>query len=191
MSSNAVWFITGCSTGFGRALAKKALLTGAKVVVTSRNISDIKDFEKDFPENALLFALDVTDSKQIKAAVEKTKKAFGHIDVLINNAGYGLMGAVEEVPEQEIKKLFDTNVFGLLAVTREILPIMREQKSGYIINISSVSFPAYPLKPFRQRTNERTYMHDTVNKEAEEFIAKIYCDLWRFVRCRTAVPTWE
>lgn len=139
MSSQKVWFITGCSTGFGRTLAKEALLTGAKVAITARNIMSIKDFEKDFPENALLITLDVTDPKQVKAAVEETQKMFGRIDVLVNNAGYGLMGAIEEVPNDEIKKLFDTNFFGLLAVTRQVLPIMRQQKSGYIINISSIA----------------------------------------------------
>lgn len=139
MSDRHVWFITGCSTGLGRAIAKEALLAKAKVAITARDIATIQDFKNDFPKNTLLFPLDVTDAEQIKFAVAETKKIFGGIDVLVNNAGYGVTGAIEEVPLHEVRKIFDTNFFGLLAVTREILPLMRKQKSGYIFHISSIA----------------------------------------------------
>lgn len=140
MSTNhKVWFITGCSTGFGRALAEKVLASGDKAAITARKISDIKDFEERYPENALLLTLDVTKQKQIDASVTEAVKMFGRIDTLVNNAGYGILGAVEEVPVEDARKLFDTNFFGLWEVTRAVLPIMRKQKSGHIINISSVA----------------------------------------------------
>lgn len=138
MSSNKVWLITGCSSGLGRAIAKEALVSGAKVVVTARNSSDIQDFQKDFPDNALILSLDVTNQEQIKSTVEEAKKKFGRIDVLVNNAGCAIFGAVEEIPDKEVRKVFETNFFGLLELTRTVLPIMRAQKSGHIINISAV-----------------------------------------------------
>lgn len=137
--SHKVWFITGCSSGFGRALAEKVLSSGDKVVVTARKLSSIIDFEKRYPEAALILSLDVTNQKQIHAVVDEATKLFGRIDVLVNNAGYGILGAVEEVPADEGLKLFETNFFGLWEVTRSVLPIMRKQKSGHIINISSVA----------------------------------------------------
>lgn len=138
MGSNKVWLITGCSSGLGRAIAKEALVSGAKVAATAREVTDIQDFQKEFPDTVLLINMDVTNSQQIKTAVEETKKKFGRIDVLVNNAGCGMLGAIEEVPDKEVRRLFETNFFGLLEVTRVILPIMRAQKSGHIVNISAV-----------------------------------------------------
>jgi NAD(P)-dependent dehydrogenase (short-subunit alcohol dehydrogenase family) len=137
-SEPRVWFITGCSTGFGRELAKAVLARGERVVATARNVEQVQDFEESGPELARAFPLDVTDLGQVSEAVDHALDAFGRIDVLVNNAGYGSMGAVEEVHEEEIRRQFEVNVFGVLNVTRAVLPHMREMQSGHVINISSV-----------------------------------------------------
>ena len=141
-----VWFITGCSTGFGRALASLALQQGNRVVVTARKTSDIEDIVSPYPETAIAVKLDVTDKADIKASVEKAMETFGGIDVLVNNAGIGYFGAVEESEDDEVRRMFDINVFGLANMIKEVLPIMRKQRSGHIVNIASigglVSFPA-------------------------------------------------
>ena len=141
-----VWFITGCSTGFGRELAKQLLENGYKTVVTARNTEKIQDLVEINKENALALELDVTDKEQIKSAVEKAENHFGRIDVLVNNAGFGYFGAIEESVEAEVRSMFETNFWGLSAMTRAVLPKMRERRSGTIVNISSiggfVSFPA-------------------------------------------------
>lgn len=139
LSSNPVWFITGCSTGFGRVLAGLVLSRGWRAVVTARNKDRVADFAKDFPETALPLALDVTDQHQIAAAVKATEDRFGSIDVLVNNAGYGYQSTVEEGEEAEIRAMFDANVFGLFAMTRAVLPAMRRQGRGHIINITSLA----------------------------------------------------
>lgn len=133
------WFITGCSTGFGRELAKAVLERGWNATVTARDPAAIADIVADYPERALSAALDVTDKSQIAAAVGAAQSRFGRIDVLVNNAGYGYRSALEESDDEEIRRLFDTNVFGLIEVTRAVLPLMRRQRSGHIINISSVA----------------------------------------------------
>jgi len=143
---NKVWFITGCSTGFGRSLAKEILQLGYKAVVTSRKIEDVSDIVSAYPETAIALALDVTDKSQIASAVSAAIQHFGRIDVLVNNAGIGYFGAIEESEEEEVRRMFDINVFGLANVTTAILPTMRKQRSGHILNIASigglVSFPA-------------------------------------------------
>lgn len=136
MSADKVWFITGCSSGFGKEIARKALETGANVVITARDLNDLSEFKKDFPEKALLLNLDVTHSQQIKDAIAETIKQFNRIDVLVNNAGYGIVGAIEEIPEEEARKIFDTNFYASLNLIRTVLPYMRKQKSGHIVNIS-------------------------------------------------------
>ena len=137
---NKVWFITGCSSGFGKALCKQLLARGEKVVATARNTDTLKDIELlATPNQLLVLPLDVTSTIQIKEGVEKANSHFGKIDVLINNAGFGQTGALEEVSEEVVRKSFDTNVFGLIEVTRAVLPHMRSQKSGHIINLSSVA----------------------------------------------------
>jgi NAD(P)-dependent dehydrogenase (short-subunit alcohol dehydrogenase family) len=143
---NKVWLITGCSTGFGRELAKLVLELGYKAGVASRNINDIKDITENYPETALALKLDVTKEDEIKAAVEQTIKKFGQIDVLVNNAGIGYFGAIEESEEAEVRRMFEINFFGLANMTREVLPLMRKRKNGHIVNIASigglVAFPA-------------------------------------------------
>lgn len=141
-----VWFITGCSTGFGRALASHVLSIGQKVVITARNISDISNLVVGYESNALAFSLDVTKQDQIANAVNKTIERFGRIDVLVNNAGIGYFGAVEESEDDAVRKMFEINFFGLANMTRAVLPTMRKQRSGHIVNIASigglVAFPA-------------------------------------------------
>jgi NADP-dependent 3-hydroxy acid dehydrogenase YdfG len=136
-----VWFITGCSTGFGRLLCELLLEQGQSVVATARNIDQLRTLTEKakLPEQLLLLPLDVTQKTQIKTAVETAIHTFGRIDVLVNNAGYGCVGALEEVPDSEIRAVFETNVFGLFEVTRQVLPQMRKQNSGHIMNLSSVS----------------------------------------------------
>jgi NAD(P)-dependent dehydrogenase (short-subunit alcohol dehydrogenase family) len=140
-----VWFITGCSTGFGRELAKEVLQAGYKAVVTARNTKDIQDIVSAYPETAIAVKLDVTNDSDIQLAVEIALQKFNQIDVLVNNAGIGYFGAIEESDPAEVRRMFDINFFGLANMTNAVLPTMRKQKSGHIINIASigglVSFP--------------------------------------------------
>lgn len=139
------WLITGCSTGFGRALALEALAQGHHVAVASRNTKDVSDIIEKYPDLALAVALDVTNKQQITDAVKLTIEKFGCIDVLVNNAGVGYFGAVEESEDDEVRRMFDINVFGLGNMIQEVLPFMRKQKSGHILNVASIgglrSFP--------------------------------------------------
>lgn len=137
-SENRVWFITGTSTGFGRLLAEEVLKAGGKVLATARKPEQVSDLEKRFPGSAKIVTLDVTNTQQVEDAVVAAIGSFGRIDVLVNNAGYGLAGAIEEATEQEFMLVFETNVFGLIRVTRAVLPHLREQRSGHIVNLSSM-----------------------------------------------------
>ncbi|MBU9229564.1 SDR family NAD(P)-dependent oxidoreductase [Burkholderia multivorans] len=132
-----VWFITGASRGIGALIAEAALADGNAVVAAGRNVSAIVE---RLGESAALLpvALDVTDEAQARAAVQAAVERFGRIDVLVNNAGFGLLGAVEESSDKDVRRMYDTNVFGLLNVTRATLPAMRANRSGHVINISSV-----------------------------------------------------
>ena len=132
------WLITGCSTGIGREIAACALGAGHQVAVTARRPETIADIAAA-NEQAIAVALDVTDRQQIAAAVTATTGTFGGIDVLVNNAGYGYMSAVEEGEDHEVRQLFDTNYFGVVDILKAVLPIMREQRSGHVINISSMT----------------------------------------------------
>jgi len=132
------WFITGASTGFGRTLAEEVLKGGGKVVATARNRDRVADLETKYPQRAKAVALDVTDAGQVDSAVTQAFAQFGQVDVLVNNAGYGLAGAIEEVSEAEYVPMVETNVFGLLRVTRAFLPHLRKQRSGHILNLSSI-----------------------------------------------------
>lgn len=137
------WFITGASRGFGELLTKKALEAGDAVIAAARKTEGLVERFGNHP-NLLAVKLDVTNEDQAHQAVAEGIKRFGQIDILINNAGYGLLGGVEEASKEEIEPLFATNVFGLLAVTRAVLPHMRRRRSGHVINISSIGgYEAY------------------------------------------------
>jgi len=136
--THKVWFITGASKGFGYDIAKVALANGDKVVATVRKNAQDVAASLGNEANALVVTLDVTKEDQVKAGVKAAIDKFGRIDVLVNNAGYGLLAATEEASDEEVRKQYDTNVFGLLNVTRAALPFLRKQGSGHIINISSL-----------------------------------------------------
>ena len=133
------WLITGCSTGIGREIARAALEAGHSVVVTARRRETVAVVVDTFGDRAVAVALDVTDKEQIAAAVAAADDAFGGVDVLVNNAGYGYMSAVEEGDDAEVRKLFDTNYFGVVDTIKAVLPAMRVRKSGHIVNISSMT----------------------------------------------------
>ena len=148
-----VWFITGCSTGFGRELAQLVLKAGQKVVVTARKTSDILDIAAPYPETALVLPLDVTKPEEIEAAVKQANDTFGRIDVLVNNAGIGYFGAIEESEDEEIRRMFEINFFGLANMTKAALPFMRKQRSGHIINIASIAgLVGYPAVGYYNAT---------------------------------------
>lgn len=144
ITETPVWFITGCSTGFGRELAKHVLERGYRTVVTARNPDEVNDLAAK--AEALVLKLDVTDQDQIDAAIKAAENRFGHIDVLVNNAGIGYFAAVEESEEDQIRKMFEINVFGLSRMIHAVLPGMRKRRKGSIVNLSSIgglcSFPA-------------------------------------------------
>ncbi|MER2194017.1 oxidoreductase [Methylobacterium brachiatum] len=145
-NTQPVWFITGCSTGFGRELAKLVIARGWRAVVTARDRAKVADLAEGATDRVLALALDVTDASQIAQAVSETSKQFGRIDVLVNNAGYGYQSSIEEGEEDKIRAQFDANVFGLFALTRAVLPLMRAQRAGHVLNVTSVAglvgFPA-------------------------------------------------
>lgn len=137
MTQPKVWLITGTSTGFGRQLVEALRVTDAKIVATARNIEKIADWTGE--KNMLTLQLDVTNQAQIDAAIQATKAEFGRIDVLVNNAGWGYFGSVEEGEIDVARQLMETNFWGLANMTRAVLPTMRAQKSGQIFNLSSIA----------------------------------------------------
>ncbi len=140
-----VWFITGCSTGFGLELARLVLARGWRAVVTARDADRVSGLLEGAEDRALALSLDVTDAGQITHAVRQAEERFGRIDVLVNNAGYGYQASIEEGEEAEIRAQFDANVFGLFALTRAVLPGMRQRRHGHIINITSIAgFAGFP-----------------------------------------------
>lgn len=133
-----VWFITGCSTGFGRELATLLLSQGNRVVATARDVSKLTDLVDGHDDRALALSLDVTDDDAIQRAVAQAQTKFGQIDVLVNNAGYGYLAAVEEGEDAPVRAMFETNFFGLVAMTKAVLPGMRARRRGHIVNLSSI-----------------------------------------------------
>ncbi|TXS96526.1 SDR family NAD(P)-dependent oxidoreductase [Parahaliea maris] len=134
---DTVWLISGCSSGFGREIALCALGAGARVVVTARRVESVADIGESFPDTALCLPLDVTDAGQRRDAVARSIAHFGQLDVLVNNAGYGYVAAVEEGEEVAVRTMFEANFFGALYLTLEVLPHFRERGSGRILNNSS------------------------------------------------------
>jgi NAD(P)-dependent dehydrogenase (short-subunit alcohol dehydrogenase family) len=155
MATSKTWFITGASSGFGSAFAQYALQMGYNVVATARNPERLKDLVAQAPKQVLALGLDVNRPQDAQAAIAAAVQHFGQLDVLINNAGYSVVGAAEETPEHELRGLMDTNFFGAVAVTKAALPVLRKQRSGSIVNISSLGgqlsfagFSAYSASKF-------------------------------------------
>ena len=133
------WFITGASTGFGRALATAVIAHGDQVAVTAREVSKVEDFVNDHPLQAKAYALDVTQPESIKQAIAEARRDFGRLDVVVNNAGYGLIGALEECSEEQMLRNIETNLTGPLRVMRAVLPVFREQRGGHFINMGAAA----------------------------------------------------
>ncbi len=176
-NESPVWFITGCSTGFGRDLAAAILGRGWRAVVTARDADRVRDLVAGHEENALALSLDVTDARQIAAAVKAAEDRFGAIDVLVNNAGYGYQASVEEGEDAEIRAVFEANVFGLAAMTRAVLPGMRSRRRGHIVNISSVAgFIGFPGSGYYAATKHAVEgLSDALAKEVAPLGIKILC----------------
>ncbi len=175
--TSPVWFITGCSTGFGRDLARAVLARGWRAVVTARDKVRVADLVQGAEDLALALDLDVTKPEQIAAAVQAAQKQFGRIDVLVNNAGYGYQSSVEEGVEAEIRAQFDANVFGLFALTRAVLPLMRSQKRGHIINITSVAgFCGFPASGYYAASKHAVEgWADSLGREVAPLGIKVTC----------------
>ncbi|KAA9354710.1 oxidoreductase [Larkinella humicola] len=150
MSTQKVWFVTGASKGLGLSLVKQLINTGYRVAATSRNLEDLRRAVGATDDRFLPLAVDLKTESSVAEAIQKTVDQFGQIDVVVNNAGYGLLGSIEELTDEESRENFDVNVFGSLNVIRKALPYLREQKSGHIINISSIggftgAFPGFGI----------------------------------------------
>lgn len=145
-SDARVWLITGCSTGFGRELATAVLDRGQRAVVTARDPGSVRELASGYGDRAIVQQLDVTDPAEVGAAVQAADEAFGGVDVLVNNAGVGYFGAIEESDEGAVRRMFEINVFGLAAMTRAVLPGMRRRRRGHVVNVASIgglrAFPA-------------------------------------------------
>lgn len=138
ISQERVWFITGSSSGLGRALAEAVLEKGEAVVLTARKAEKVEDLASKFPDRAIVAQLDVRKPEEVREAVKQAIAYFGRIDVLVNNAGVSTIGTIEEVSDEEVRRLFETNFFGVLETLRVVLPYMRQQRSGHILNVSSI-----------------------------------------------------
>lgn len=138
MNKEKVWFVTGASKGLGLSLVKKLLANGYRVAATSRSLSDLTQAVGKTDDSFLPLAVEIVKENSVQQAIAKTLETFGRIDVVVNNAGYGLIGALEELTDAEARSNFEVNVFGSLNIIRNVMPILREQGSGHIINISSI-----------------------------------------------------
>ena len=169
------WFITGTSRGFGREWAKAALARGDRVAATARNIDTLKDLASEYGKNLLPIKLDVTDRAADFEAVKQAHAHFGRLDVVINNAGYGLFGAVEEVSEEQVRAQMETNFFGALWVSQAAIPFLREQKSGHILQVSSIggiaAFPALGMYHASKWALEA--FSDSLSQEVRQFGIKV------------------
>lgn len=142
---NKIWFITGAGRGFGHEFAKAALDRGDKVAATARDVNALEELHLECGDALLPLELDVTDRDKVFTAVAQAKETFGRLDVIVNNAGYGLFGAVDEITEQQLRDQLEVNLFGVLHVTQAVLPILREQGAGHIVQISTIGgIAAFP-----------------------------------------------
>ena len=173
--SGKVWFITGASRGFGRIWAEAALRRGDKVVATARILADVADLAESYGDAVLPLALDVTDAVAVQNVVTKAFTHFERIDVVLNNAGYALVGAIEEAHEADVRAEFDTNVFGTLRVIQAALPLLRRQGSGHIIGVSSVAgIVAGPITGFYNASKfALEAIHESLAQEIKGFGLKV------------------
>ena len=173
--SGKVWFITGASRGFGRIWAEAALRRGDKVVATARILADVADLAESYGDAVLPLALDVTDAVAVQNVVTKAFTHFERIDVVLNNAGYALVGAIEEAHEADVRAEFDTNVFGTLRVIQAALPLLRRQGSGHIIGVSSVAgIVAGPITGFYNASKfALEAIHESLAQEVKSFGLKV------------------
>ncbi len=165
------WFITGASRGFGRIWAEAALKRGDQVTATARNLADVADLAKRFGDAVLPLALDVTNAEQVRQVVPKAYAHFGKLDVLVNNAGYSLLAAVEEASEEQIRDLFDANYLGMVRVLRAALPLLRQQGSGHILGVSSgLGIGSMPLIGYYAATKWAVEaLHESLAQEVKPF----------------------
>jgi NADP-dependent 3-hydroxy acid dehydrogenase YdfG len=172
---NKIWFITGTSRGFGRVWAEAALKRGDKVAATARNIASIADFKEKYGDNVLTLALDVTDAAQVKAVVAQAHAHFGRLDIVLNNAGYSLVGTIEEASADEVRALYETNVLGPVAVIQAALPLLRQQGGGHIMGTSSnlghVTFPVIGYYASSKWAFES--IHESLAAEVKDFGIKV------------------
>lgn len=173
--TNKVWFITGASRGFGRIWAEAALKRGDKVAATARNVEDVAGLKERFGDAVLPLVLDVTHADQAQHAVQQAHAHFGRLDVVLNNAGYSLVGTVEEASEAEVRAVFDTNYFGTLRVIQAALPLLRQQGSGHILGVSStLGLVAMPLIGFYCATKWAfEALHESLAQEVKPFGIKV------------------
>ena len=176
-NSDPVWFITGCSTGFGLELARLIIGRGWRAVVTARDRAKVADLALGAEDRVLALSLDVTEAGQIREAVRAATDTFGRIDVLVNNAGYGYQSSIEEGEEDKVRAQFDANVFGLFALTRAVLPVMRSQRSGHILNITSVAgFVGFPASGYYAATKHAVEgFSDSLAAEAGPLGIRVTC----------------
>ncbi len=176
-NSDPVWFITGCSTGFGLELARLIIGRGWRAVVTARDRAKVADLALGAEDRVLALSLDVTEAGQIRESVRAATDTFGRIDVLVNNAGYGYQSSIEEGEEDKVRAQFDANVFGLFALTRAVLPVMRSQRSGHILNITSVAgFVGFPASGYYAATKHAVEgFSDSLAAEAGPLGIRVIC----------------
>ena len=169
--NSKIWFITGASRGLGRLWTEAALKRGDKVAATARKVEDIAELKERFGDAVLPLALDVTDAAQVKQAVEQAHAHFGRLDVVLNNAGYSLVGTTEEASVADVQAMFDANYFGALRVIQAALPLLRQQDSGHIVGVSSgLGIVAVPLIGFYCASKWAfEAMHDSLSQEVKSF----------------------
>lgn len=173
--SNKIWFITGASRGLGRIWAEAALKQGDCVAATARSLNGVADLVAHYGERVLPLALDVTEPDQIEQAVHRARAHFGRLDVVVNNAGYALVGAIEEASDDDIRAQFETNFFGALRVIRAALPLLRQQGHGHILGVSSVAgIAASPIIGFYHASKWAfEALHESLAQEVNAFGIKV------------------
>lgn len=172
---NKVWFITGASRGFGRIWAEAALQRGDQVAATARNVASIAGLKEKYGDNVLTLELDVTNAHQVKSAVAQAHAHFGQLDIVLNNAGYSLVGTIEEASADEVRAMYDTNIFGAVSVIQAALPLLRKQGYGHIVGVSSnlghVTLPVIGYYSSSKWAFEA--IHESLAMEVEPFNIKV------------------